>query len=332
MKQNLTNHIAFVLDASSSMISVSQDLIKVVDDQVKILARKSQERDQETRVTIYTFSYRFEIHCVVWDMDVLRLPSIRDLYKPHGNTALIDASLLALEDLGQVPVKYGNHSFLVYVLTDGQENASKATPYTLQGMIEKLDDTWTVAAFVPDVLAKKAAKEAGFPGGNVAIWDATNAAGVEEAGEAITRVTDQYMTMRSAGGTGTKTLFSMDSTTLNHKTVGTLKELTGFRVETVKQPSVIKPFIESLGLPFVQGNYFFPLIVRTRVSDAKQVLIRHKISGKIYGGPEARRLVGLPDTGEVSISPEPNGEYDLFIQSSSLNRKLIAGHDLLIKV
>lgn len=332
MKQNLTNHIAFVLDASSSMTNVSRDLIKVVDDQVKILARKSQERDQETRVTIYTFSYPTQIHCVVWDMDVLRLPSIQDLYKPYGNTALIDASLLALEDLGKVPVMYGNHSFLVYVLTDGQENASKNKPYTLQGMIEKLDDTWTVAAFVPDVLAKKAAKEAGFPGGNVAMWDATNAAGVEEVGEAITKVTDSYMTMRSAGGTGTKTLFSMDANTLNHKTVGTLKELKGFRLEHVKQPSVIKPFIDALGLPFIQGNYYFPLIKRETVSDAKEILIRHKISGKIYGGPEARRLVGLPDTGTVRISPEPNGEYDVFVQSTSLNRNLIAGHDLLIKV
>lgn len=330
LKQNLTNHI--VLDASSSMQGVAKDLIKVVDGQVKILARKSQERDQETRVSIYTFSYAHQIECVVWDKDVLRLPSIQDLYRPYGNTALIDASLLALTDAALIPVKYGNHSHLVYVLTDGAENASRAKPYDLQGMIEKLDDTWTVAAFVPNILAKNEAKEAGFPGGNVAVWDATNAEGVEEAGEAITKVTDQYMTMRAAGGSGTKTLFSMDAATLNYKTVSTLKELTGFRLEHVKQPSVIKPFIESLKLPFIQGNYFFQLIKPEKVSDAKQILIRHKISGKIYGGPEARRLVGLPDTGEVRIKPQPNGEYDVFVQSSSLNRNLIAGHDLLIKV
>jgi hypothetical protein len=125
----------------------------------------------------------------------------------------------------------------------------------------------------------------------------------------------------------------MGAGTLNYKTVAAnLKELTGFRLEHVKQPTVIKPFIESLNLPFIQGNYFFQLIKPEKVSDAKQILIRHKISGKIYGGPEARRLVGLPDAGEVRIKPQPNGEYDVFVQSSSLNRNLIAGHDLLIKV
>jgi len=240
---------------------------------------------------------------------------------------------MALEDLAMIPTKYGDHSFLVYVLTDGQDNRSLTNPYTLSGMIQKLDDNWTVAAMVPDVLAKDDTKHAGFPVGNIAIWDATNAAGVEEAGEMLSKVTDAYMDARASGIRGTRTLFAMDASTVNHKTVAAnLKELTGFRLEHVKQPTVIKPFIESLGLPFIQGNYFFQLIKPEKVSDAKQILIRHKISGKIYGGPEARRLVGLPDTGEVRVKPQPNGEYDVFIQSSSLNRNLIAGHDLLIKV
>ena len=327
---NIINHVVFVLDASSSMQPVAKDLVKVVDDQVQILARKSQERDQETRVTIYTFADTAT--CVVYEKDVLRLPSIKDIYVAQGNTALRDTTILALEDLAMTPTKYGNHSFLVYVLTDGEDNRSRTPVYTLSGMIPKLDDRWTVAAFVPNVIAKGETREAGFPLGNIIVWDATTGAGVSEAGDTITKVTDAYMTMRAAGGTGTKTLFSMDPATVNHKTVSKLKELTGFRVAHVKDPAVIQPFIDNLGLPFIQGNYFFPLIKRETVSDAKEILIRHKISGKIYGGPEARRLVGLPDTGTVRVSPEPNGEYDVFIQSTSLNRKLIPGHDLLIKV
>ena len=331
--QNLINHVVFVLDASSSMRKIAADLIKVVDGQVARLARRSQEADQETRVTIYTFADTAQ--CVVYEKDVLRLPSIKELYEAIGNTALRDTAILALEDLALTPTKYGDHSFLVYVLTDGQDNRSLTNPYTLSGMIQKLDDNWTVAAMVPDVLAKRDTKEAGFPVGNIAIWDATNAAGVEEAGEMLSKVTDAYMDARASGIRGTRTLFAMDASTVNHKTVAAnLKELTGFRVEHVKQPAVIKEFIDSLRpkVPFVQGANYFPLIKRELINDSKEVVIRHKVSGKIYGGPQARALVGLPDTGQVSVSPQPNAEYDVFVQSTSLNRKLIPGHDLLIKV
>jgi len=89
--QNLINHVVFVLDASSSMRKIAADLVKVVDGQVARLARRSQQVDQETRVTIYTFADTAQWH--VYEKDVLRLPSIKDLYKAIGNTALRDTGV-----------------------------------------------------------------------------------------------------------------------------------------------------------------------------------------------------------------------------------------------
>lgn len=332
MKQNTINHIALVLDASGSMHSLAKELIKVVDGQISELAQLSQQLNQETRITVYTFNDRVE--CIFYDIDVLRLPSLADDYKAIGQTALIDATLKSQKDLAATATLYGDHAFLTYVLTDGAENASRGSAASLRDTLKTLPHNWTVACLVPDAPAKFRAQAYGFSPDNVAIWNATSAAGVTEVGETIRQATANYMTARSTGtfSGGTKTLFSMDAATLNHRTVSALKELTGFRVEPVKQPAAIKPFIDSLGLPFISGNYFFPLIKRERVSDAKQVLVRHKISGKIFGGPEVRRMLGLPDTGEVRISPQPNAEYDVFVQSTSLNRNLIPGHDLLIKV
>lgn len=329
-KQNPINHVAFVLDASDSMKSISAELIKVADSLVADLAELSTQLKQETRVTIYVFSN--DVECIVYDMDVLRLPSIADFYETIHMTALIDATIVSVQELMQTATLHGDHAFLVYVLTDGQENHSKRNAHDLQHMLSTLPKEWTMACMVPNQQAKFTVVKYGFARDNVAVWDASSEAGVREAGRVMRDSTANYMNARASGLKSTTGLFTMDATAVNHKTVSKLKELTGFRVEPVKQPAVIKPFIEALNLPFITGHYYFPLIKRELVSEIKEILIRHKISGKIYGGPEARNVVGLPQTGAVRISPQPNSEYDVFVQSNSNNRNLIPGHDLLIKV
>ena len=122
--QNYINHVALVLDASSSMDDHTADVIKVADSQIQHLAKQSQIMDQETRVSVYTFSYKSDIQCLVYDKDVLRLPSIAGLYHPYGMTALCSATTLAIKDLRLTPEKYGEHAFLIYVVTDGFENDS----------------------------------------------------------------------------------------------------------------------------------------------------------------------------------------------------------------
>ena len=333
MKQNPINHVALILDASSSMGHLQKEVVQVADQQIASLAQLSTQLEQETRVSVYVFSNPHNITCIIFDRDVLRLGSLAGEYRPQGNTALIDATLKGIEDLEKTATMYGDHAFLIYVQTDGEENSSVAFPKDLIAKLKTLPENWTLACLVPNSSAKINALSFGFAAGNIAIWDASSEKGVRESGETITRATAAYMDARASGTKGTRTLFSMDSTVVNHKTVAaTLKELTGFRIEHVKDPAVIKPFIEGLGLPFITGRYYFPLIKREKISDAKEVVIRHKISGKIYGGPQARVLVGLPDSGQVSVKPQPNPEYDVFVQSTSNNRNLIPGHDLLIKV
>jgi hypothetical protein len=329
VKQEPINHVALILDASSSMQHLASEVVKVADRQIADLADLSKQLNQETRVSVYSFADKVE--CIIFDQDVLRLGSIADYYRAEGNTALIDATLQAQRDLAQTAVMYGDHAFLMFVLTDGEENRSAHTAAQLVTMLKGLSDVWTVACLVPNSAAKFRATRFGFAPGNVAIWDASSQAGMREAGETMRTATTSYMTARASGLKSTTGLFTMDATTVNHKTVAAnLKELTGkITVLPVKGPAVIREFIESKGLPFTQGSYYFPLVKRERIAEGKNILIRHKISGKVYGGPDARAMVGLPDK-EVSVSPQENNEYDIFVQSTSQNRKLIAKHDLLV--
>ena len=211
--ENYINHVVLVLDASSSMASHTQSLIKVADAQIAHLAQRSKELDQETRVTVYSFADSAK--CLIWDMDVLRLPSIATLYKAHGNTALIDATLLAIQDLSMTPEKYGDHSFLVFVLTDGEENRSKSRPTTLATSLTQLADHWTTAVLVPNATGVHEAKKFGFPADNIAVWDTTTKRGLEEAVERISVATDQYMFLRTQGVRGTRSLFSTGADAVN---------------------------------------------------------------------------------------------------------------------
>lgn len=329
--QNYINHVVLVLDASTSMTYHADELVRVADGQVKYLARRSEELDQETRVSIYTFADQVE--CLVYDKDVLRLPSIRSLYNPYGMTALVDATVKSLDDLGQTATLYGDHAFLAFVLTDGQENRSKNKPHVLVDKLNRLPGNWTVACLVPDQRSVFEAKGFGFPPDNIAVWDAQSAAGVAEVGETIRRATDSFMEARSRGISGTRSLFSTGLDAVNADTVhSNLSELSksSYDILPVHHDASIRDYIYSRGLDYVIGKGFYQLTKTENIQPQKQIAIREKNTGKVYTGDSARDLLGLPRNMQVRVKPNINPEYDVFIQSTSVNRKLLANTDVLV--
>jgi hypothetical protein len=329
--ENYINHIVFVVDKSSSMSGLTQTVIEVFDNQIKHLANRSKELDQETRVTVYLFNSTVE--CLVYDKDVLRLPSLKDYYSPNGGTALIDATLTAIDDLAVTPQKYGDHAFLLYSYTDGEENTSKNRPNILSDKIAKLPDNWTVAVFVPNQTGVHEAKKFGFPANNIQVWS-TTAKGLETAGDNMRTATDNFMTARAKGIRGTKNLFDLDVTKLNFIAVSSnltqLKAGTDYMLINVTVDSVIKPLIESwTKAAYVGGSGYYQLTKAEKVQAYKQVCIQNKQNGKVYGGSNARTMLGLPAK-EVKVNPAAHAEFDIFVQSTSVNRKLLSGTKLLV--
>lgn len=334
--ENYINHVVLVLDASLSMSHHRNELIKVADGQVQYLARRSKELDQETRVSVYAFDHR--VQCLVYDKDVLRLPSIATLYQPNGRTAMIDATLKALEDLAETPQRYGDHAFLTFVLTDGEENASRARPGALTAALNKLPAHWTVGVLVPDMMGKDNAQSYGFPPSNIAVWDAETAKGFEEAGEVIQTATENFLTSRVKGVRGTKQLFSIGTEKINKQTVAAnLKPLTEWQYDLVPvlKRSPIREYIESRGMPYNIGKCFYQLMKTETIQGGKQIAIREKKDpnrrglDKVYVGDQARQILGLPSV-DVRIKPDSNPEYDVFVQSTSVNRVLLPNTDVLV--
>lgn len=329
MKQNYINHIAFVIDASGSMAGLSDTVVDIFDSQIAYLAKRSKELDQETRASVYLFSD--DSRCLLFDMDVMRLPSLKGLYSPSGGTALIDAVEKSITDLEDTSTLYGDHAFLIYALTDGEENRSSQTPSEISSRIKRLDDNWTLGVLVPNQRGVSEAKRFGFPESNIQIWE-VGSVGLKKASSVIQRSADTFMQNRAKGIRGTKNLFQVDASGLSSSAVKkTLTELRAseYQMLNVRKDCVIQPFVESWLKQYVKGSAYYQLTKPEVVQASKQICIQHKRNGKVYSGDEARELLGLPQH-DLKVAPGSFGDYNIYVQSTSSNRKLIGGTSLLV--
>lgn len=106
-----------------------------------------------------------------------------------------------------------------------------------------------------------------------------------------------------------------------------------FQVMDVDNDCPIKVFVVENGMTFNKGRGFYEFIKRVLIQEYKEVVLQDKVTGDFYSGDEAREIVGIPE-GRVSFSP--NGadlnKYNIFIQSTSYNRKLLAGTKFLYEL
>ena len=351
------NHVSLVVDRSGSMAKHQSQLVRVVDEFVKGLQEESDRLGHETRISLYSFDHQVEN--LVWDMDVKHLPSLRGLYQvDNGATALIEAAVKSIDDLKNIWEGYGEHSFLQVVVTDGEENASgcsetgqmhirmgggKGTAVlrtwigSIQNAMDNLPEHWTSAILVPNSLAKRTAQEYGFPAGNIAIWDADSSQGVEEAIGTVKAAATSFLRGREKGVRGTKNLFAMGQGLSSAEVRANLDALdTGkYILIPVDQETSIREFVTGAGHPYKTGCAFYELSKREKVQGSKQLAVAEKdpatgrTTGRVFSGPAARQLLGLPDA-EATVKPGDNPSYTVFVQSTSVNRKLVPGTKLLV--
>lgn len=325
---NYINHYVLVVDESWSMHYLKKTVVEVVDSLNKHLAEKSQDLNQETRLSVYAFNSRGTERCLVWDIDVLRMPSINGMYEPAGNTALLDCTLLAIQDLKTVPQKYGDHSFIIYVITDGQENNS-FNRYNFKPEVDSLPDNWTLGVFVPDNRAVKEAGQWGFPKDNIQIWNPASAKGLEDVGSVLRSTSTQLMQSRKAGIRGTKSLFKLNTVTTSEiKANLTPLGHSEYLVLAVSADDRIDNFVNRrTGKPYQLGKAYYQLTKTETIQPQKSIALLSE--GRIYVGAAARQMLGLPNE-HVKVNPSDHTNYTIFVQSTSLNRKLLQGTNLLV--
>jgi hypothetical protein len=323
--ENLIDHYVYVIDMSASMLGVARYVVRVVDELIAFLAEQSRTRNRETRITVYVFNSRANIRCIIYDKDVLRMPSVAGFYKPDATTALIDATLTSIADAELIPQRHGDHSFFLTVLTDGKNNDSRGTAEQLHRKLTLLPDNWTYVIFVPDQACRGFAIQFGFPEGNIAIWDAATAEGVAAGAAVMRTITMTHMDNRAAGIRGSRAVFRAEAlTTQQVQRILTPVTQGAYEIFDVGPTTRrIDEFAREKTGRYDIGHWHYQFVKPEKVQAYKRVLVLDR-DGNLYSGPEARQMLGLPDH-DQQVNPAQHGDVTIFVQSTAPNRSLLAG-------
>lgn len=330
-----TTHVVFIIDRSSSMAHLRDDVVRVFNKQAADHREQSNKFNQNTRVSLLTFATGVD-EPLFWDEDIKHLGDlVSSSYVPSGSTALYDAVAYALNALTHSTA----NAFLLVILTDGEENNSHIGADALGKLIQKANatDKYTITFLVPQNADLSRLYTLGLYGGNIEKWETTRR-GIEKADIILRTSTVDYYGARSRGFTSSKSFFSPNVANLNKtKIKKSLMDVTGqFKYLPVIQRwdgREIRDFVEANRITYSKGAAFYQLTKKETVQGDKEFIIRSKFDNKIYlGDTNARLLLGLPVGGTVQLGPSFHPDYDIFVQSNSVNRHLVAGTTVLYRV
>ena len=142
------------------------------------------------------------------------------------------------------------------------------------------------------------------------------------------------MTSVSRGTTIDKNnVFGTGADKVNAQTVQTLTPLTpgSYQVWDVFKDERIDEFVRrhNKGV-FNVGRGYYPLTKRETIQANKDILIMENTTGRVYGGFDAvRQLLNLPAGTDVTVKPDANPNYTVYVKSTANNRKLLTGWKLI---
>ena len=125
----------------------------------------------------------------------------------------------------------------------------------------------------------------------------------------------------------------------------TLKEMGGlvpvvpgrFQVMTVDENCDIKGFVTKNGIEFKKGRGFYELTKAETVQQYKEVIMQDRETGEMFNGSQVREKLHLqPQSEKGGVNERLHAadakEFRIFVQSTSVNRKLIAGTTFLYEI
>ena len=192
--------------------------------------------------------------------------------------------------------------------------------------------SWTFVFWVPRG-EKRSLMSYGIPEGNILEWDQSER-GVQAATVSTDQAFTKFYAARSAGVRSTDKFYAdlskVTITEVKQSLVDISSQVDVYAVDFRNDGVQIKDFVQAQGVAFTKGCAFYQLNKTEAVQEYKQIAIRDKIKGSVYSGFSARNMLGLPQQGEVKLAPGQHGQYEIFVQSTSVNRKLVKGTNILI--
>lgn len=324
----MKNYIAFVNDHSGSMHSLAQAACKDFNANIKAIKDAASREMLDTVVSVAELGYRSDVLPIqVSNPHVLKE---KTQWPASGGTPLYRVTNQLINMLTKLPDAHKEDvSFLVMLTTDGEDTAYEAYEPLRVAMAPLLaTGRWTFVVRAPSNMSrgdKQRLLGLGISAGNIQSWDTTEA-GMAKSTEQTTVAMSNYFTARSAGAKSSTSFFTdaskVDITALKDVT----KEISLYVVPDADNGIEIRPFVLRHRMEYLKGSAFYQLTkTESRVGYMKQVLVRDRASGKFFSGKEARDMIGLPTDRNARLHPGDHKNFDIFIQSESVNRKLVGG-------
>jgi hypothetical protein len=329
----LKNYIGISRDHSSSMAGLAHAAMKDYNDNVQTIKENAAKHDQDTILSVVSFNNTVTRETV--NSSVNAVKPITSYYT-SGMTALFDSVMDLIKIMEAAPdANDPNVSFLIMAITDGEENRSSVPVHTLIDKIRRLTatDRWSFVFRVPFGY-KHVLTRLGIPEGNVLEWEQTTR-GVERASQATAQAFDSYYQARSLGATKTSAFYADLSKVSPTEIKKNLIDISGnvnlYKVADRDEGTQIRDFVQAkTGKQYRAGSTFYQLTKTEEVQAYKKFCVRDKFKGQVYAGDNARQLLKLPDTGTIKLKPGDWSQYDVFVQSTSFNRKLVRGTSVLV--
>lgn len=344
----LRTHWIVLGDRSGSMRSLERPTMEEMNRTFDAIKLTTQQPNQEAVVSCWAFgSSGLPLFN---SLPAGRLHRLTEYNADMGGTALFDAMGDAIVRAESEERNHPETSFVLMVLTDGEENESRRwarnTGYSFRAqdrdvskileLIRRVQatDKWTIGLQVPRGGYKaKLCRDFGIPEGNVMEWDQSES-GAREAGAARSAGIANFATQRAAGKTSVKSLFvTTDLSNVSSADVRSNLDNVASKVKifTVKKEEDISTFItRETSQPFQPGTAFYQLTkTESRVQPDKVILVMEKGKKEVWSGYAARRLLGLPVGAHCRVKPGNHSKFDIFIQSKSTNRKLVRGTNVI---
>ena len=338
-KKTAQRTVKFVqlIDSSGSMQGKEDAVLLAMNGISEII--KFEAEKIPTRVSMFHFNN--ETHMIIEDQAASELPKLtRRVYRASGGTALFDAVKVAIESLEKFAKP--NDIFVVNVFTDGENTiAHHRIPEIVKLMKEKQETgNWTFtfqlprgSSVKPNYYRDDFIRNYDVPAGNTATWETTEE-GAREMGQVTQAATTDFYDQVSKGATQSRGFYEVqpDLSKVKAKDIAKLEDLSHkFKAFEVDKETPIKEFVEErTKRGYVIGSTYYALTKKETVQAQKEVLLLDIKSKKIYGGDEARGLIGLPQGHPAKVEPGNHGNYIIYVKSTSVNRKLVRGTKILV--
>lgn len=327
----MKNYIGFVNDHSSSMKTHARAAVGDYNANITAVKEAASREMLDTVVSVVGLGYP-QGHQITRQVTISNPHVLKPItqWPTIGGTPLFDGIgnmielLIGLPDASSTDV-----SFLVMVTTDGEEaHSKKHNADSLRRLIQHVSTSgrWTFVFRIPINANTSQIDALGIPMGNIQKWDTTSSTGMTAATAQTTSAMDNFFVARSAGAKSSSAFYAT-AAAINLAVLEDISKKVSLYVVPMESIGIeIRLFILKHRMEYLKGAAFYQLTkTEARVSHTKLILVRERVTGKIYGGQQARTMIGLPTDRNARLHPGDHKNFDLFIQSESVNRKLVPG-------